>query len=131
MSPSFLKVFLRIIGSASLCAVFAVLMPYHSMNVTHEWLGLGELPHEPIVGYLARSTSAFYTLFGALMWIVSFDLSRHRTIIRYLGCAIVLLGVTLLAVDTVEGLPRYWIVFEGPANMAIGGIILYSARRLT
>ena len=127
---TFLKLFLRIIGSVSLLAILAVLMPYHSMNVTHQWLGLGELPDEPIVGYLARSTSAFYAMFGALMWVVSFNLRRHRTIVCFLGWAIILLGVTLLGIDIVEGMPPYWIAGEGPPSMVIGGVILYFGRRL-
>lgn len=48
---------LRIVGSVSLLAVFFAIMPYSWMNVIHEWLGMGQLPNEPVVGYLARSTS--------------------------------------------------------------------------
>jgi len=128
---SSLVVLLRIFGSVALCAVFAVVLPYHSMNATHQWLSLGELPDEPIVGYLARSTSAFYALFGALMWIVSFDLSRYRTIVTFLGWAGVLLGVTLFVVDLVEGLPTYWVAFEGPSSALFGILIVWLSRRVT
>ena len=61
---SLFKLFLRISGAVSLFALIGVFMPYSWMNVTHQWLGMGTLPSEPIVGYLARSTSAFYTFFG-------------------------------------------------------------------
>ena len=126
---TFFKAFLRIMGTSALLAVFAVIMPYDSMNSIHQWLGLGELPDAPIVGYLARSTSAFYALLGGLMWLVSFDPIRHRTVLTFLGCAIIVLGSTLLAVDIVEGMPRYWIIWEGPLNILIGTTILYLARR--
>ena len=131
MTARFLIVFLRVSGSVALCAVVAVLMPHHSMNVIHQWLGLGELPDEPIVGYLARSTSAFYALIGALSWIVSFDLGRYRTILLFLGWTGLVMGVALFCVDIVEGMPTYWIAFEGPSYTLFGILILCLARRVT
>ncbi|HAA75417.1 TPA: hypothetical protein DCE37_09880 [Candidatus Latescibacteria bacterium] len=48
---------LRIIGTTSALAILAVVMPYEWMNAIHVWLGMGTLPTEPIVGYLARPLS--------------------------------------------------------------------------
>ena len=126
----FLKVFLRIIGTVALTALGAVAMPYSWMDAIHRWLGLGTLPADPIVGYLARSTSAFYALLGGLMWVISLDLHRHRLVLCYLGAAIVLFGAALLVVDIVEGLPLHWILFEGPLNTAFGIYILVVSRQL-
>jgi hypothetical protein len=126
----FFKLFLRIIGTAALLAVVAVVMPYSWMNAIHQWLGMGQLPPEPIVGYLARSTSAFYALLGGLIWVVSFDLYRHRQVLCYLGAVIIFFGVALLVVDIVEGLPQHWVLFEGPLNTAFGVYILIVSRRL-
>ena len=123
------KLFLRTTGSVALLAVVAVAMPYSWMNAIHESLGMGPLPTEPIVGYLARSTSAFYALFGGLMWVVSFDLARYRAVLCYLGAATLLFGATLLAVDFVEGMPWWWRSFEGPINMAFGVLILAASLR--
>ena len=105
-------------------------MPYSWMNAIHQRLGMGELPSEPIVGYLARSTSRFYALFGGLLWVVSFDLYRHRPVLCYLGAAIAFFGAVLFAVDIIEGLPLYWILFEGPLNAAFGVLIFVCNRRL-
>jgi hypothetical protein len=124
------KLFLRVIGTAALFALVAVVMPYSWMNAIHQWLGLGQLPAEPIVGYLARSTSAFYALLGALLWVVSFDLVRHRLILRFLGVAIIVFGVMLLIVDFIEGMPLWWSLWEGPINMALGTIILILSNRV-
>ena len=112
----FSRVFLRVVGSASLLAVFAVAMPYEDMNSAHQWLGLGDLPDAPIVGYLARSTSFFYAMLGGLMWVLSFDLSRYRPVVCFLGWALIALGLTLFIVDITEGLPLYRISIEGPAD---------------
>lgn len=124
------KLFLRIIGTAALLAIVAVVIPYSWMNAIHKWLGMGQLPAEPIVGYLARSTSAFYALLGGLFWVVSFDLHRHKVVLCYLGVAIVIFGAALLVVDLLEGMPLYWSLMEGPINVVFGVFILLSAYRL-
>jgi hypothetical protein len=125
-----LKLLLRVVGSASLLAIFAVVIPYDWMDWTHRWLGMGELPDAPIVGYLARSTSAFYAILGGLLWLVSFDLPRHRTVLMYLGAALAILGVTLFVVDIAEGMPSFWTTVEGPADILFGAIFYYWGRRL-
>lgn len=124
------KLFLRIIGTAALLALFAVFFPYSWMNAVHQWLGMGELPSEPIVGYLARSTSAFYAFLGGLLLVVSFDLRRHRMVLCYLGVVIVIFGAALLAVDVLEGMPIWWTVGEGPFNFVFGTVIFVLARKL-
>jgi len=125
----FFKLFLRIIGSAALFALVAVVMPYSWMNAIHKWLGMVQLPTEPIVGYLARSTSAFYAFFGGLLWCVSFDLHRYRPVIRYSGAATIIFGAILFAVDLLEGLPLYWRLMEGPINIIFGVIIFILSRK--
>ena len=126
----FLRFVLRWIGTVSLLALFAVVMPYAWMDATHYWLGLGRLPDQPIVGYLARSVSAFYALLGGLLWVISFDLPRHRPTLCYLGVAIMVFGATLTGIDWVEGLPLFWRVWEGPWVMLMGAAIAWCAARI-
>ncbi len=126
----FFKLFLRLTGSVALLALFAVFMPYSWMNAIHQWLGLGEMPSEPIVGYLARSTSAFYAFFGCLLWCLSFNLNRYQTVIHFLGAASIVFGVILFIIDLREGLPLYWSLIEGPVNIIFGAIIFVLSRRL-
>jgi hypothetical protein len=126
----FFKLLLRIIGSVALLALVAVVMPYSWMNAVHQWLGMGELPSEPVVGYLARSTSAFYAFLGGLFWVVSFDLHRHRMVLCYLGVVIVIFGAVLLVVDLLEGMPLWWSLGEGPINIVFGIVILMNSYRL-
>ena len=129
-SDNFLKLFLRVLGVVSLFALVGVFMPYSWMDATHRWLGMGILPAEPIVGYLARSTSAFYAFFGGLLLIVSFDLQRYRGLLIYIGLMHVIFGVMLLAVDLIEGLPFFWSFTEGPAVIIFGVIILALSCRI-
>lgn len=124
----YLRLFLRTVGSAAGLAAFCALMPYSWMNAVHQWLGMGILPDKPVVGYLARSTCAFYALFGGLFWMLSLDLLRFRPLLHYIGMATVLLGILLFGVDRVEGMPRFWQAAEGPINVAIGIIVLWLSR---
>jgi hypothetical protein len=129
-TETFLRFFLRLEGTISLLALFAVAMPYSSMDATHQWLGLGRLPDQPIVGYLARSLSAFYAMFGAVMWYLSFDVQRHRSTLCFLGVVIMVFGAMLLGIDWVETLPLVWRLWEGPMVIAIGAAIAWPAFRL-
>ena len=126
----FLKLLLRIIGSVALVAIVAVFMPYSWMNAVHRWLGMGELSDQPIVGYLARSTSAFYALLGGLFWVVSFDLHRHKVVLCYLGIVVVIFGAALFVIDLLEGMPLYWSFTEGPFNVGFGIVILVLSYRI-
>ena len=98
------------------------------MNAIHQWLDLGTLPDQPIVGYFARSTSAFYAIAGGLAWLVSFNLRRFRPIIIYLGIATTVLGTALLFIDILVDLPLSWIISEGPWVIAMGAAILWLTR---
>ena len=126
-----LRLLLRIVGTAGLFAIIAVVMPYSWMNAIHKWLGMGELPTGPIVRYLARSTSAFYALLGGLFWLVSFDLRRHRVVLCYLGIVVVIFGAVLFIVDLLEGMPLHWSLTEGPFNVGFGILILVLSYRLS
>ncbi|UCG56315.1 MAG: hypothetical protein JSU70_15785 [Phycisphaerales bacterium] len=125
-----MKLLLRVIGTAALLALGAVVMPYSWMNAVHGWLGMGRLPQAPIVSYLARSTSGFYVLLGGLFWVVSFDLRRHEVVLYYLGVVIVVFGAALFVIDLAVGMPLFWSLGEGPFNTALGIVILFSSRRL-
>lgn len=124
-----LRWFLRVIGTGSLSALLFVPAPYACMNGIHGLLGMGVLPDAPVVGYLARSTSAFYGLTGGLLWLVSFDTQRYRPVIAYLGAGFVALGLSLAAIDWIEGLPLFWRVAEGPIDALFGVAILWLNRR--
>ena len=121
---------LRIVGSVALLAIPCILLPYSVMNEIHGTLGMGKLPDAPVVGYLARSTSFFYAALGGLLWVVSFDLRRHRVVLGFLGVAMILLGLTLYAVDFSEGMPVWWCIGEGTFNTLFGATVLTLSLRI-
>ncbi len=125
-----LALLLRLIGAASLTALIFICVPYSWMDSIHAQLGMGTLPAEPVVGYMARSLSAMYAFFGGLFWVISFDLPRHRSVLLYIGGATAVLGVALGAIDWVEGMPLFWKSWEGPFVVALGLVIYYMSRKL-
>ena len=127
-SDQTLRFILRLMGSSSLFALIFVAAPGSWMESIHSTLGMGQLPDTPVVGYLARSTAAFYALLGGLLWVVSFDLDRHRRVLTYLGVAITSLGVVLLVVDRVEGMPSFWTLWEGPFVIVFGLVLSFLNR---
>jgi hypothetical protein len=125
-----LSFLLRYIGGVALLAIVAVFIPYEWMNSIHKALGMGALPAEPIVGYLARSLSLFYALLGGLLIFLSFNPRRHRTAICSMGAAFIFFGIVTLGVDFSEGMPGFWRFVEGPIDIAFGLAILILALQL-
>lgn len=116
---------LRAIGCLDLCALVAVMMPRHWMDLAHQALELGALPGEPIVGYLARSASAVYALHGAVVLFISFDVVRYERLIRFMALAALVHGVVILGIDVVEQMPPFWRYGEGPCFAATGLLVLW------
>jgi hypothetical protein len=129
-SERILRFMARYLGSVALLALVAVFMPYSWMDGIHRALGMGRLPSEPIVGYLARSLSLFYALQGGLLLFCSFDLRRHRMVFCFIGTAFIFFGLILWGVDFIEGMPDYWKSVEGPLVIIFGIAILIPALRL-
>ncbi|MGQ0636521.1 MAG: hypothetical protein ACT4QC_18055 [Planctomycetaceae bacterium] len=121
---------LRAFGILDLCAFFAVVMPEHWMDQAHRFFGMGPLPAEPIVGYLARSASLLYALHGALLVLISYDVDRHWGLIRFLGLAALVHAGVILAIDVAQGIPPLWWRYgEAPCYAATGALILWLQRR--
>jgi hypothetical protein len=123
-----LSLLLRGVGCLDLMALIAVVMPQHWMDVGHKFLGLGPIPHDPIVGYLARSASALYALHGAMILFISFDVVRYDRLIRFLAIAALVHGAVILGIDLGEPLPPLWRYGEGPAFAATGVLVLWLQR---
>ena len=123
-----LVVLLRIFGCTSMLAIYAVLQPHSWMAATHEWLGLGTFPEQPIAAYLARSLSAFYALLGGALLLFSTDLRRYRPPLVYVSGSITILGVVLFFIDRSAGLPASWTWWEGPFVTLVGGVMSWLVR---
>src|SRR5947199_154498 len=74
-------------------------LPFAWMDAVHCRLGMGSLPAEPIVLYLARSTSALYASFGAVYLRVAGDVPRYRPLLRLLAWIKVAFGAALVPIS--------------------------------
>jgi hypothetical protein len=119
-----LALVLRVIGVVDLLALAAVVVPGRWLALAHAWLGLGEMPAAPIVGYLARSASVLYALHGGLILFISFDVPRYWPLITFLGACAFAHGAVLVAVDLAEGMPVWWAWVEGLGYLALGTLVL-------
>ena len=119
---------LRMLGLINFAAVVAVAAPTSWIDGCHELLGMGPFPAVPIAGYLARSTSLWFASFGVLLWFVSRDIGRYRSLIVFLGWAMFVQGIFMIGIDWAERMPGWWIVIEGPTCVLLGVSIVRLAR---
>ena len=126
-----LVILLRFVGVGSLFALIPVLMPMSWMVATHRWLGLGEMPTDPVVEYLARDLSAFYALVGALLLVMASELERYRPLVRFFALAFIALSILFTGVDLAAGMPWWWSASEGPGGVVFGALLFVLAVPLT
>ena len=119
-----LIVVLRLSAVALLTALPAAFLPFGWMAAIHRWIGLGELPDVPIIGYLTRSTSGMYALHGALVLYMSFDVRRYMPLIRFTAMVGIAFGAGVLLVDWRAAMPLHWTIAEGPFVIALNAVIL-------
>ena len=122
---------LRAIGLFDLIALFAVLSPRSWISASHQALGMGSFPHEPIAGYLARCTSIWYASYGILLWFISYDIRRYSPLITFLAGAMFVQGFVIISIDILEAMPQWWILLEGPCCSALGASLLLLQRATT
>jgi len=123
-SEKILVLILRISAVLLLTAIIPAVMPFAWMGEIHGRLGMGELPGGPMVGYLTRSLSAMYALHGALVFFVSLDVRRFLPVVKCLAVLGILFGAGTIVLDVVVGMPRFWVLCEGPFIIALGSILL-------
>ncbi len=119
---------LRAVGALDLLSLLAVVMPREWHDRAHALAGLGALPESPIVIYLARSASALYAVYGALLLFLASDVIRHRPVIRFLAWAAQVHALVLVGIDWSAGLPVWWLLAEGLGYAGWAGLALWWSR---
>ena len=126
--PRLPALLLRAGAIVMLLALAAVVMPHHCVARTHEWLGLGAFPEQPIAEYLARSLSGMYAILGAFCWIFAGDVRRHLGCIRFLGAIMIAGGLALAFMDWQLKMPAFWTIGELLVPPVYGVLLLLSLR---
>lgn len=120
---------LRLDALALTTAFVAIFLTRDFMAASHRELGLGEMPMTPLVDYLTRSLALMYATRGLFVWLAASDVDRYRPLVSLIGASNVLIGLTLLGIDLVAGMPNFWTGFEGPPIALVGIAILWLARK--
>lgn len=114
LAEKLLRLLLGLIGATLLVATVPVFFPLSWMAYLHQVLGLGEMPTEPLVEYLARSTSMLYALHGAIVLAVAFRFRQLHALVPLIILLHMLMGVAITLIDLAAPMPWYWTLGEGP-----------------
>lgn len=122
MPPFYLLMYLRLIGGAALLAFGAALMPRDWIVDVSGWLGIQPFPDSPLTFYLARNLSLLYGYVGVFMLVIAANLPRYRPLVWWAAVGTMSFGVLQLIVDSMAGLPSWWIF--GESGWTFGGGVL-------
>jgi hypothetical protein len=126
------KILLRLAGAFEILAFIAVVMPRSWMEISHEWLGLGVMPHGAVLMFLIRQASYTYGIHGVSLWVLSFDVKRFRALVILNGIAYLLAAPIFVAIDYNSGMPVWWTIGDSVGCGVLGAaLLLCSLRRRT
>ena len=120
-----LLLFLRVVGGVSLLAFAAAVMPQKWIVETSEELGFDPFPESPLTYYLARNLSLLYGFVGAALLVIASDLQRYRPLVRYVWMGTILFGGLQLVVNSMSGLPIWWVLGESLSTIAGGSLLAW------
>ena len=120
---------LRLAGATEILAVIAVVMPRSWMEISHAWLGLGELPGAPVLMFLIRQASYTYAAHGISLWVLASNVERFRPLIILNGIAFLVAGPVFFVIDYTSGMPWWWAVADPLSCFCFGAALLWLTRR--
>lgn len=116
---------LRLSGAIEILAFFAVIMPRSWMEISHAWLGMGEMPDGPVLMYMIRQASYTYGMHGISLWVLASDVIRFRKLVILNGIAFLLAGPIFFWIDYSTGMPWYWTVIDSLGCGFFGASLLW------
>ena len=119
------KVLLRLAGAFEILAFIAVIMRRSWMEISHEWLGLGLMPHGPVLMFLIRQASYTYGMHGISLWVLALDVKRFRPLIILNGIAYLLAAPVFWAIDYSAGMPLWWTIGDCLGCGFLGAVLLW------
>ena len=126
-----LRWLLRITGSVEILAFVAVVMPHSWMEVSHAWLGLGELPSGPIIMFMIRQASYVYGMHGVSLWVLASNVDRFRPLVILNGVSFLLAAPVFFVIDYTSGIPLWWTTVDTFSCAFFGAAVLWLSRNAT
>ena len=119
---------LRFVGGIELLAFVAVVMPRSWMEVSHAWLGMGEMPRGPLLMFMIRQASYAYGMHGISLWILASDVDRFRPLVILNGISFLLAAPVFFLIDYTSGMPLWWTVADTASCAFFGAALLWLIR---
>lgn len=119
------KVLLRLAGTVEILAFIAVVMPRSWMEISHAWLGLGQMPDGPVLMFLIRQASYTYGMHGISLWVLSMDVKRFRPLAILNGIAYLLAAPVFWTIDYTAGMPLWWTIGDAAGCGFLGAALLW------
>src|SRR5215213_10452813 len=116
---------LRVAGAVEILAFIAVVMPRSWMEISHAWLGLGDMPGGPVTMFMIRQASYAYGMHGISLLVIASNVERFRALIILNGIAFLVAGPVFFLIDQTSGLPWWWIVADPLSCMCFGAALLW------
>jgi hypothetical protein len=115
-------------GSVEILAFVAVVMPRSWMEVSHVWLGLGEMPSGPIIMFMIRQASYVYGMHGISLWVLASDVDRFRPLVILNGVSFLLAASVFFVIDYTSGIPLWWTAVDTVSCAFFGVAVLWLSR---
>jgi hypothetical protein len=115
---------LRLSGAIEILAFFAVIMPRSWMEISHAWLGMGEMPNGPVLMFMIRQASYTYGMHGVSLWVLASDVTRFRKLVILNGIAYLLAAPVFFWIDLTSGMPWFWTVGDSLSCGFFGAALL-------
>jgi hypothetical protein len=110
------------------CATPSLMVSSERLQVSHEWLGLGEMPGGPIIMFMIRQASYAYGMHGLSLWILATDVVRFRPLIIFNGISFLLAGFVFFLIDYTYEMPLWWTLVDSLGCGSLGAAVLWLNR---
>ncbi len=119
---------LRYAGTIEILAFVAVVMPRSWMEVSHTWLGLGEMPTGSVTMFIIRQASYTYGMHGISLWVLASDVVRFRPLVILNGIAFLIAAPVFFVIDYTTGMPLWWTIADSLGCGLFGAALLWLTR---
>ena len=116
------------VGTVTLFAFGAALMPASWFPAISKRIGAGDFPEHVLTYYLARNLSLLYGLLGILLVTMAMEIRRFWPLMGRFGWATIVFGLARFAIDSWTGMPSWWTLYEGISTI-LGGILILALWR--
>jgi hypothetical protein len=116
--------FLRLLAILQILTAGIVIIPLEWIEGWHAWLGLGVMPHDPVLCYVLRGGAYVQGGIGVLIWVMATDVARYRSLILATAVIYLVGGPVFYFIEKIAGMPHFWCLFDGVSCAVVGSLLL-------